>query len=353
MLKIKRNNNSRGMAIRHYVFGLIRKSGDASCRLPSSYELAEMFGTTRRVVRYELELLIKEKILISKPRVGTFTNPKRVYLSVTPEQKKMPMIGVIDNDGTRFCYGRAEGRQMGCISLALADRNCYLHPISFATEKDQSRLQELKNIGLDGIIWRLDNNLKMMPYFCESLAEIGIPTVLISDMEYPTLNQVYYATENAENKLLRIFAEKQKNSGNYVIVTNRPADVFADRFLGKMNVPEKRIRRLGMKQTFTATVADFKKLLKTEGAPAMILCNVLYAETFPEILQEYSLEKIPLITNYEVNGLEHFCGYAIVPDAEKAAGKAADLLLELIRYPHVSPMRISVESILTYRGENI
>ncbi len=351
---VKRNSNSRGMAVRHYVFGLLRKNGSTAVRLPSSYELAEIFGTTRRVVRYELELLIKEKVLISKPRVGTFTNPNRVNLSVTPEQKNMPMIGIIDNDGTRFCYGRAENRQMSHIGLALADRNCYLHPIAFSTSKDESRVQELKRIGLDGVIWRLDLNLKMIPRLPELLAEEGIPSVIINETEYPTLNQIYYMTENAENKLSRLLAGIPWNRRNvYVITALHRKDCFTERLLKKLGVPEEKVCSLGVGKSFSATIADFKEQLAKKGAPSLILCNVLYAEAIPSVLAEYGMEQTPLVANFEMNGLEHFTGYAVIPDAKQVAEKAADLLLDLIRKKCSPPIHVGVESILTCRGKAV
>ena len=356
MLKkvLKRNSSSRGIAIRHYVFGVLRKHGDTAVRLPSSYELAELFGTTRRVVRYELELLRKEQVVISKPRVGTFTNPQWVNISVTPVQKKMPMIGVIDNDGTRFCYGRAENRQMSRLGLALADRNCYLHPISFSTNKDESRVQEMKQIGLDGIIWRLDSRLKMIPRVPELLAEEGIPSVVICDEEYPTLNQIYYVTETAENKLIRHLENHSLGIRNaHVITLLHRKNQFTKNVLAKLKIPQEKVCPLGEGKTFSSTLSDFKELLAEKGPPSLILCNVLYSEAVPSILAEFGMEQVPFVTNFEMNGLEEFPGYAVITDAKRIAEKAADLLLKLIREKCGSPVRIGVESILTYRGKAI
>ena len=354
MLKtaIKRNSNSRGIAIRHYVFSVLRKNGNSAVRLPSSYELAELFGTTRRVVRYELELLRKEQVVISRPRVGTFTNPQWVNISVTPVQKKMPMIGVIDNDGTRFCYGRAENRQMSHIGLALADRNCYLHPISFSTSKDESRVQELKRIGLDGVIWRLDSKLKMIPRVPELLAAEGIPSVIISGEEYPTLNQIYYITETAENKLLhRLGNVSFAGQDAYVVTLLHREDPFTENILKKLRVPREKVCALGEGKTFSSTISDFRALLTEKGPPSLILCNVLYSEAVPFLLAEYGMEKIPFVANFEMNGLEEFPGYAVITDTRKIAEKAADLLLKLLRETCRSPVRIGVESILTYQGK--
>ena len=46
--------------IRYYIYGIIREHHEESVRIPSSYDLAERFGTTRRVAQYELERLIDE-----------------------------------------------------------------------------------------------------------------------------------------------------------------------------------------------------------------------------------------------------------------------------------------------------
>src|SRR5574344_517994 len=153
-MTILKSENATGNAIRHYVYALLRKNGTETVKLPSSYELAKQFGVTRRVSRYVLEQLVNEGFLITKPRVGTFTNPHKNYIAVTPVQKRMSLIGILDRDGARFCYGRAEAHLMAALWTGLMRRNCYIHPVEFSTVSQQSRIDELKNLNLDGLVWR-------------------------------------------------------------------------------------------------------------------------------------------------------------------------------------------------------
>ena len=311
-------------SIRHYIFGLLRTAGNEAVRIPSSYELAKRFSVTRRVARYELERLRDEGYLIAKPRIGMFTNPRLNHISATPIQKSMPLIGIINADGTHFLSGIPEARMMGNFHIALAEAGCMLHSIRFSFHDEEMRIRELKNLGLDGILWRVFNSDEPSWNFMKCVQSAGIPLAIVSDRLYPGIPQVILSTKKAENILFKHL----KKPESVFIVTNTGKMPLADALVQKWNLPESALRRIGKGKVFQETVEEFKSVLQTV-TPEIVFCDTLYAEILPTLCNELGLE-CEFITDNEVNHsptLPQFRGWSTVPDAENAARSAVSLLL--------------------------
>ena len=311
-------------SIRHYIFGLLRTAGSEAVRIPSSYELAERFSVTRRVARYELERLRDEGFLIAKPRIGMFTNPRLNHISATPVQKHMPLIGIINADGSHFVYGVPEARMMGCFHVALAEAGCMLHSIRFSFHDEEMRIRELKNLNLDGILWRVFNTNYPSREFMKQVLDSGIALAVVSDRIYPGIPQVYLSSENAEKELFR---QLQKPRAVFIIA-NTGKMALADALVKRWDLPETAIRRIGKGNVYQETVEEFQAALR-EMKPDVVLCDTLYAESLPALCDEYGID-CEFITDNEVNhapSLPDFRGWSTVPDAENAARAAVDLLL--------------------------
>ncbi len=342
----KRKDNSAGTRIRHYVYGLLRKSGNVSVKLPSSYELAEMFGTTRRVARYELERLISEDVLISKPRIGTFTNPRKNHINITPIQKKMPLIGIIDGDGQRFCYGCAENLIYCHMGLALTKHKCYVHHISFSCVDNESRIQELKNLGLDGILWHIPH-IHQLPKstLVSDLEAAGVPIVVITPLDRGYRNAVVLSTGTAETELAEVFQREKRQ--NFLALTNLTIEVsIAASILDKMGLPGETLRNLNSVAYFQDKIVAFRELLASGYRPDAIFCDPLFAETIPDILKEFDVDlsqQCRLVACNELNSEENFQGYIISPDAAGAADVAASLLIEAGKEQNNGPFKRAVQ----------
>ena len=317
-------------SIRHYIFGLLRTAGKEAVRIPSSYELAERFSVTRRVARYELERLRDEGYLIAKPRIGMFTNPRLNHISATPVQKSMPLIGIINADGTHFLYGIPEARMMGCFHIALAEAGCMLHTIRFSFHDEEMRIRELKNLGLDGILWRVFNSDYPSYELLKSVQASGMPLAVVSDRIYPGIPQVILSTEQAEEALFR-HLEKPRS---VFIVANTGKMPLADALLKKWNLPDTAVRRIGKNKVFQETMEEFQTALQ-KAAPEAVFCDTLYAETLPALCRDRGIP-CEFITDNEVNHsplLTEFPGWSTVPDAENAARAAVSLLLKQTDQP--------------------
>ena len=312
-------------SIRHYIFGLLRSAGNEAVRIPSSYELAERFSVTRRVARYELERLRDEGFLIAKPRIGMFTNPRLNHISATPVQKSMPLIGIINADGSHFLYGIPESRMMGCFQIALAEAGCMLHLIRFSFHDEEMRIRELKNLGLDGILWRVFNSDYPSHDFMKSVLKSGIPLAVVSDRIYPGIPQVVLSEELAVKTLFK----RLKKPQTVFIVANTGKMPLADELLKKWNLPDTAVRRIGKGKVYQETIEEFQAILR-ESTPEIVFCDTLYAEILPDLCNERRLS-CEFIADNEVNHsprLPEFSGWSTVPDAENAARAAVNLLLK-------------------------
>lgn len=328
----KRRDNSAGTKIRHYVYAQLRNNGNQSVALPSSYELAEMFETTRRVARYELELLIAQGVLISKPRIGTFTNPLMNYINATPIQKKMPLIGIIDGDGQRFCYGCAENLIYCHLGLALTAAKCYVHHIAFSCLDDNSRIQELKALGLDGIIWHKSDTAGFpSDEFLSKVEASGIPVVAIVHSPTGFDHRVELSTADAEEQLAGIFRKEQRKK--IEVLSNLPQERnITASLVDKMDATDVSVNMLDPAKAFSERVRQFTEQLGAGYRPDLLVCDPMFAETVPDLLAAAGIDigrECRLVACNELNSEENFRGFIIAPDAARTARTAVEMLLDI------------------------
>ena len=156
------NNNdnlfTETQKIRHYVMNLIYRNGNKSVRIPSSRELAEEFHLTRFTIRVALEQMTKEKYLIAKQGIGTFTNPLagfRFMQIATP-----PLIGLKFGPGDQFYYDAPMMRGIADVMRALAAKNFNSHlltgggiaPEEIKYELDHSYVDAFLGINCSGTV---------------------------------------------------------------------------------------------------------------------------------------------------------------------------------------------------------
>ena len=328
----KRIDDSAGVKIRHYIFGLMRKNNTASIRVASSYELAEMFGTTRRVARYELERLIADGYLIGKHRHGTFTNPHSCYISVTPQQKKMPLIGVIENDGERFCYGTYETRLIAYIELALAKRICYIHHLRFMNLDEESVYREITGLGLDGIVWIIDENAKFpSSQLLERLYKIGIPVVAVGNDKYENVSRVSYEYDDAGLRLFTIF--KRENRRIFLVLTMEQRTLARlAAFSGEAGANQETYQVVDG-EGFEEKIQNLKNIFSSEYVPDAIFCSNLFAESIIEIMDNFHIDyqkRCRLVALEDFNGMTNFNGYILNKPLYRASKMAVDELMALL-----------------------
>ena len=141
--------------IRYYIYGIIREKHEESIRIPSSYELAEQFGTTRRVAQYELERLIDSGLLIGKHRVGTFTNPNSGFFWHASNGEEQPFVGVTYGSGDYFNYSYTASLSIAAIYRQLAENGCSLHDLRLFRKTPATIFEEIAPLHLDALVWAI------------------------------------------------------------------------------------------------------------------------------------------------------------------------------------------------------
>ena len=199
-----------------------------------------------------------------------------------------------------------------------------LHPIRFSFHDEEMRIRELKNLGLDGILWRVFNTAYPSREFMKQVLASGIALAVVSDRIYPGIPQVHLSTEEAEQKLFRHL----KKPDRVFQIANTGVITLADALIRKWGLPEKAVRRIGKGKVFQETMEEFREIIRSEK-PDLLFCDTLYAETLPPLCEELGID-CEFITDNEVNHTpshQEYAGWSTIPDAEQAARAAAGLLL--------------------------
>ena len=136
--------NESLLQVRYYIYNIIRKNGKQSVKIPSSYELAEMFGLSRRVVQRELERLIASGVLIGRKRIGTFTKPSPL---------EIPLFGITYGNGDHFMWGYFEMEMLSAVFHQLSRFECNIHDLKITTRIAANCIQTLKSMALNAILW--------------------------------------------------------------------------------------------------------------------------------------------------------------------------------------------------------
>ena len=139
------------MKIRQYVIDLVIKSEHKSVMIPSMPRLGEMFGVARMTVHKALKDLIKDKYLISRPGIGTFSNPGKML--EFNKWKTSRTIGMIIGDGMILYYDYYIGSLAAYAWLKLVEAGYIIKPITLTSSDPDKIAAEMKNYSLDGLIW--------------------------------------------------------------------------------------------------------------------------------------------------------------------------------------------------------
>lgn len=201
----KQGTNGSVLSIRHHIYNIIRKGGKSSVKIPSSYELAKMFGTTRRVAQRELERLIFSGVLIGKPRIGTFTNPKPL---------EHPLFGVTVGNGDHFIWGEFELMVLSELYRELAQRPCVVHDLRVVGKTCGACINELVSLDLDGIFWigPIDWAENHGEEFYAELARRKLPFVTCAIPHRPGLSGIDFSYRNALAELAELFAAEKRGT---------------------------------------------------------------------------------------------------------------------------------------------
>ncbi len=344
----KASDDSAASRIRYYIYGLIRQNSSTSVRVPSSYELAELFGTTRRIAQCELERLVADGVLIGKHRVGTFTNPQASYALILSSYRPMPLIGVTFGMGDFFLYAASEAMTIAGLYRELAGNNCYVHDLRLISRNPEQRLRELAALKLDGIVWAgmSAGNVPDDAFF-DRLAGLEIPVVTLGVATTPSLSGVAFDLAPAARELARIF--RREGLTRFAAVCMRERQAFIDAFLGEFPGEKPEFSLLpdaSVRERREATEA----ILTGPRPPEVLFCGesglVLWAD---EIARRQG-GRTRVAALWPLTEGVSFRGYQLRPSFDEEAKLAVATLLEQIRGGKREVKHHFIENELIYRN---
>ncbi len=166
----KKTPQKEGLKIRHYIMNLIYRHPEESVMIPSSNELAKMFGVARSTVTLELKALVAEHYLEGRRGIGTFTR----HLNFIPSCGKMPpLVGLLAGDGKYFYYPHQVWSVLATCGMALTEQGINIRPLNLFGVNKEDLKEELENIYLGGLVW-FDVNTNRFPMI-RALEAKGIP----------------------------------------------------------------------------------------------------------------------------------------------------------------------------------
>lgn len=330
--------------IRYYIYGIIRKNHSESIRIPSSYELAKRFGTTRRIVQYELERLIDGGLLIGKHRIGTFTNPNSGFFWHVSHGQSQPFVGVTYGSGDYFIYYYPDSLSIAALYHQLAESGCTLHDLRLPRKRPDTIFEEIVSLHLDALVWAVKNNNNMLNLsLLRRLIDAKIPVVTFGQLFPGEVSGVCASWCEGMQKLAQIC---RKENRMRILGQLQDPDALRDidkYFPGK--VFDVKIAGNPLPENFN-TAEEF---LKSGFRPGLWFCEAGFIPAVERLCSQYGIDtrrECRIVSLYAYRPAHKFNGYSIPPDFEKMAEKAAKLVQQHLSENKYIPETIRMESSL-------
>lgn len=139
------------MVVRRYVMDLIYRNGGNSVRVPSYNVLSKELEMARSTAQLELKSLVNEGFLITRPGIGTFTNPT-VWFGHCGRRRN-PLIAMISGDGKRVHHRYYDWTLQSHLGMAVTRRPATLMEVTLYSENEEALFEELRSIQCDAILW--------------------------------------------------------------------------------------------------------------------------------------------------------------------------------------------------------
>lgn len=280
--------NESLLQVRYYIYNIIRKNGKQSVKIPSSYELAGMFGLSRRVVQRELERLIASGVLIGRKRIGTFTKPSPL---------EIPLFGITYGNGDHFMWGYFEMEMLSAVFHQLSRFECNIHDLKVTTRIAANCIQTLKSMALNAILWVgtpdwPDGEAEKLYRIA---AEEKLPLFTCATKLHPGLSGVDFSYRKGLTELQKI-CKKEKRFKILAVSQNRDTyQVFNDEFPNHFK--EKRFTVTFQKNRTMENIESFlKRDLKKED-PDVIILSPGFILQCRSLLKDYFTQSSALLVS--------------------------------------------------------
>ncbi len=310
------NRMTEVMKVRHYVMNLIYRSRGEERRIPSVRQLAREFGVANSTVQLALEEMIREKFLVGKPGVGTFTVPGQSFI-LPGGGKNTPLIGICIGSGDFFYYGHTGWRLVAEAGRALTDFGCNVRLLAQRTDSPDAVAEEIRHSYLDGFFAIDISNSEVT----QAAARV-IPTVSFGNPPVPGLSNVFFDNTAAAKELTDELV-KEGRSRFFFLRTGRRMEALT------AQLDSRRIRYRD-RSVIDIELADVLRELFRTDPPDCLFHYGQHAELVMGVLRELGVDPrrdCRLIADVEPPAKVDYTGYYLTLPYETAMEKAAELLM--------------------------
>ncbi len=205
------------MKLRNYVVSLAERAGSEPAMIPSMNELGREFGVARMTVHKALKDLIRDKYLVVRKGIGTFTNPSP---SAELGYSHAFNIGIVVDDGKHCFYDSYYWAEISAAGRAIAGRGHRVRLLNFSSTTSGKMAAEARGSWVDALIW-LDFSKTAAKAMTE-LHESGFPVVA---MQRPVegVNCVMMDFERHGYEAGKMFLKEGRRNVAFAVLRDVPA----------------------------------------------------------------------------------------------------------------------------------
>ncbi len=330
------------LAIRYYIMDIVYRSGGASIRVPSSNELAALFGVTRQTAKCALERLIRENYLIGRRGSGTFTNPMAASLEPASSKPARKLVSLLYQEGDFFYYNYTAGCILSHLGLAVAEAGAFQHPLTLHSRAEEEIFREITLLNLDGLLWCASNRCPS-PALLARLLDAGVPTVLLHRRREDVCC-VYYTHDTAGRELATIFRAEKRRRFLVIAPSHIPEEYLASfRAAMEPDAPEFQVippnsETVMLRQAFELPDADLYDAIFL-GASFVLPVMAELERRGVDLRRKCRLVALEGFTGYQ-----EFTGYRFVQPLAAGAKQAVAALMRIMNGAPYEPRQYTFEN---------
>lgn len=334
------------MKIRSYVLGLVHHAGGGTAKLPSSNELARLFGVTRLTVRSAMEQLTKEGWLITKVGSGTYTNPA---CSFQMAPRRHLLIGVVNENGGYFFYPYTTMEQMSGIFCMLSERRCDGRVFDYFGGDYEAVTEIVCASQPDGLLWLAENPIP--PECLEKIMAAGIKVVTVGIVSESIGGLILDRLGAWQAGLQAAYREKRRRAvslcqSNWLLKKSFQDDVAYRQRTWLAFGSDASFEKLIYGPGESAKQEVLAKLLQ-DGLPDLLIVSRTMALTARNYLAAHGVDveqRLRLFVVDEFPQQPELCGFVVADPMKKMGEAAVTELLREIKSPRSKPLHVTIAS---------
>ena len=324
------------LRVRQELYNMIENSHSIKDRLPTEFELCQMFEVGRTTIRRALKLLIDEGLLIARPGIGTFIAAD--YFVPRPDlyrEEDCIHVGYTHESGRLMAFDSAKGIKFTSVLNHLTKFHYLVDFVTFSSSgKDAAK--ELKQKNIKYLIWA--GAFRPQLEVLQAIKNAGIKLILLECFPWKGFNVVSTNLFQQGYKAAKYLLERGRR--NLLYITYNIEEVV---YKWKHEGFCKALDEYGLEHPAGRTIAsgDLEKVLYYGAKVDGIFCQTGRLKQVYETLDKY---KIQVPTDCDIITTDPSAGLPTVKERLDESGLiAAQKMQSLIESEIDTPFKILLE----------